>query len=130
VETWVLVKYSTFWLVLCLALTQNVSARDTKEIRFYKINKFEQSDRIRFTRKKARNPGCHNFLKKTRVFKAVQFGYDSCTLYSKKECAEGSAIDVTRKKESTPTTTLTQGYGWLTESDDKRGAKLRSWACQ
>ena len=125
-----MVKYSIISSLLCLALAQNVVAKERKEIRFYKMNNLQQSDRIRFTRKKARNPGCHNFLKKTRVFKAVQFGYESCTLYSKKDCAEDSVIAVTRKKESTPISNLSQGYGWLTESEDKRGAKLRSWTCQ
>jgi hypothetical protein len=125
-----LVKNTIISLLLCLALAQNAVAKERKEIRFYKINKLEQNDRINFTLKKARNPGCHNFLKKTRVFKAVQFGYESCTLYSKKDCAEDSVIEVTRKKESTPISNLTQGYGWLTQSEDTRGAKLRSWTCQ
>lgn len=106
------------------------TVKDRQHIRFYKINRHEQTDRIRFTGKKGQAAGCHNFLKKTRIFKVVQFGYESCQLYSKKDCAQGAEILVTRKKDSEPVNTLTQGFGWLPESEHKRGVKLRSWNCQ
>lgn len=118
-------------IIFCLNLpvfAQSDSQR--QQIRFYKINKHEQTARIRFTAKKARASGCHNFLKKTRVFKAIQFGFESCELYSKKDCPIGSEILVTREKNPEPTNLLTQGFGWLPESEHKRGAKLRSWSCQ
>ena len=117
--------------IVCLslpALAQNDSKR--QQIRFYKINKHEQTARIKFTAKKARAPGCHNFLKKTRVFKAIQFGFESCELFSKKDCPIGSEIRVTRDKNPEPTNKLTQGFGWLPDSEHARGAKLRSWSCQ
>ena len=116
--------------VSCGLFTASAAAAERQEIRFYKVNKNLQSDRIWFTKKKGRAPGCHNFLKKTRVYKAVQFGFESCTLYSKKACAAGSEIAVTRKKDPTPLTQFSQGFGWLPASEHKRGVKLRSWSCQ
>lgn len=116
-------------LSLCIVLPAH-SDETRQNIRFYKINKHEQTDRIRFTSKKGRTAGCQNFLKKTRVYKAIQFGFESCQLFSKKDCPAGTEIPVNRDKDPEPTVTLTQGYGWLPQSEHKRGVKLRSWSCQ
>ena len=116
--------------LITLLLSNVCLAADNQKIRFYKANNKGQTDLIWFTNKKAKKPGCHNFLLKTRVYKAVQFGYQSCVLYSKKNCPAGSEIAVTHKDVDIPTTSLSEGYGWLPESKHRRGAKLRSWSCE
>lgn len=130
VKIWFFLLSASILIGAQAPLAQAATGQERQYIRFYKINKHEQTDRIRFTGKKGRKAGCQNFLKKTRVFKAIQFGYESCQLFSAKGCASGSEISVTRDKDEIATTTLTQGFGWLPESEHKRGVKLRSWNCQ
>lgn len=115
-----------FGCSLPLSQAQN---RDHRDVRFYKVNKFLQADRIRFTKKKARQLGCHNFLKKSRVHRAVQFGYGACSLFSKKDCPLDSVIAVARKKDDVSTTVMAEGYGWFPQSEHPQGSKLRSWYC-
>lgn len=105
-------------------------ASGTQEIRFYKANRQLQTDLIWFTRKKGRLPGCHNFLKKTRVYIAKQIGFKHCTLYTKKGCEKGSELTAKRKKDDSLVTELSEGYSWLTTSEHKRGARIRSWVCE
>jgi len=104
-------------------------AEQRKDVRFYKVNKQEQPTRLFFTRKKGRQAGCHNFLKKARVHRVNQFGYQHCSLYTKKDCAPDSITTAIREKDSTPITQLTQGFSWFPESEHKRGKKLKSWSC-
>lgn len=101
-----------------------------QEIRFYKANRNLQTDRIWFTKKKGRSPGCHNFLKKTRVYKVVQFGFEECILFSQKSCAAGSEIAASHSDSEQPEVALSQGFAWLPESEHERGAKIRSWSCR
>ena len=121
-------------LLVCACVVDTASAGSNgasrQEIRFYKANRALQTDRIWFTKKKARVAGCHDFIKKTRVFKVVQFGYQQCTLYSKKSCQIGSEIPARQSEEVETHLQLTQGFAWLPESEHKRGAKLRSWSCE
>jgi hypothetical protein len=104
-------------------------ARNRQDIRFYKANKILQTDRIWFTKKRASKPGCHNFIRKARVYKAVQFAYAACYLYAKKNCESDSIIEVAKEKDETTTTVLLEGYGWLPQSDNKRGVRVKSWSC-
>ena len=116
---------------LCLVFLHNVEADERQEIRFYKINKDEITQRLRFTIKKSRRPGCHNFLRKARLHKATQFGYASCKVFNKKNCAEESVLQFYREKEpEEPVTELDQGYGWLPVGEHKRGEVVRSWYCE
>jgi len=85
---------------------------------------------LRFTRKKSRQSGCHNFLKRARLHKAVQFGFKNCRVFTQKNCAEESIMSFNRDKEPEPTTDLTQGYGWLPIGEHKRGERVRSWYCE
>jgi len=78
----------------CISQAQ-ASARQT--IRFYKVDRQIQADRIKFTKNKAAKPGCHNFRKKARVYKTVQIGYSGCSLYAKKGCDSESIIMVSEK---------------------------------
>lgn len=117
-------------LMTSLLNISSVRAAEQSEIRFYKINKDEITQRLRFTRKKSRQPGCHNFLKRARLHKAVQFGFKSCRVYVRKNCAEDSIMSFYRDKEPEPVTNLTQGYGWLPVGEHKRGERVRSWHCE
>ena len=134
-ETRLLVKYLTtisLSLVLLSVFHSNtLLAKDRKDIRFYKINKDEITQKIKFTNRKARKPGCHNFIKKVRLHRTVQFGYKACKVYAKKNCNEESLM--TFYKEKNPDFTfneLTQGYGWYPVGEHKRGAKVKYWSCE
>jgi len=108
----------------------NNPASRKQEIRFYKANRQLQTDLIWFTKKKGRLPGCHNFLKKTRVYIAKQIGFKSCVLYAKKNCMDESIVSVNRNKDETPRVELSEGYTWRPISEHKRGASVRSWSCK
>ena len=100
-----------------------------KSVRFYKVNKELQGDRIMLTPKKAASPGCQNFLKSVRVHRAVQTGYTACLLYAEKDCNDDSIINVASEKDPGRTYFLTEGVGWMPQSDEPRGVKLGSWNC-
>ena len=106
------------------------SAHSRQEIRFYEANKLLQTDRVSFTAKKARKPGCHNFILRTRVYQANQLGYKSCSLFSEKNCAQDSIVEVNRTKDQTAVTSLSQGFSWFPIDENERGAILRSWQCE
>ena len=141
---------------LCCISQAQASARQT--IRFYKVDRQVQADRIKFTKKKASKAGCHSFRKKARVYKTVQIGYSWCSVYAKKDCASGSIISVSKQdpaKEDKPTPRpedsedivgpdnaqselridenlteeMTEGIAWYPASEHKRGAKIGSWNC-
>ena len=122
---------TALWAIFLSSSIQLSQAQNRahQDVRFYKVNKFLQADRIRFTKKKAKSIGCHNFLKKSRVHRAVQFGYGACSLFSKKDCPLDSVIAVARKKDEVTTTVMAEGYGWFTQSEHPQGSKLRSWYC-
>lgn len=106
-----------------------VSAKERQDLRLYRVNKDGISDRFWFTRGKARNPGCHNIFKKSRLHRAVQYGYPVCYIFSKKNCPLESALTFTREDEDTPQLALSQGYSWFTVSEHKRGERVKSWHC-
>jgi len=113
-----------------IAAAEDSQASDRQEIRFYKIHKGGATQRIRFTAKKAKRPGCHNFLRRARLHRAVQFAYKTCRVYSKKNCSEDSLVFFDREKDSEPTSDLTQGYGWYPVGEHERGEIVRSWYCE
>jgi len=114
-------------LLLCLFST---TSQARQEIRFYEANRHLQTDRVSLHKKKGKTPGCHNFLIRTRVYQANQLGYESCSLYEQRDCAEDSIKQVTRTKDQTPVTELSQGFSWFPIDDNERGAILRSWKCE
>ncbi len=97
------------------------------EIRFYKANKQLQQDRVTLVSGDD-EPGCHNFLLKTRVYRAAQIGFKSCTLFAEKDCTTGSEVRVSWKREKDPVTQFTQGARWFPAG--ARGSEVRSWACE
>jgi len=146
-EAWILVKNNIKIIVLLLLIVASQSSNSSEQpdtldtqqatkqadkyqqIRFYKINKHQQMARVRFIGKKSKQAGCHNFITSPRVYKAVQIGYQSCHLYTKKNCGSDSIIKVRHKKSDIASNTLTEGYGWTPEGPDN-GLKIRSWSCQ
>lgn len=120
-------------LIVTCALNFSLGAqakdKERRDIRFYKANKILQTDRIRFTRKKANKLGCHNFVKKARVYKLVQFGYVACYIFSDKDCASDSVVAIAREKDEITSAVALEGYGWYPHSDNERGVKLKSWSC-
>ncbi len=105
--------------------------KERQDIRFYKINKDEITQKLRFTNRKARKPGCHNFIKRARLHRTVQFGYKVCRVYAKKNCKDESLMSFYREKEPEfKTTELSQGYGWYPVGEHKRGEKVKSWYCE
>ena len=125
-----LIHFATTCIILFAAIAVNASAQAREEIRFYKANKFLQTDRILFTAAKAKKPGCHNFLLRTRVYQANQIGYQSCSLYAEKDCAPESIKEVNRTKDEAPVTSLSQGFSWFPIDENERGTMLSSWSCE
>jgi hypothetical protein len=145
------IKSSLFSLVFAISLTTlsapilvNAQESARRDVRFYKVNGQIQPTRIRFTAKKAVLAGCHNFVKRTRIHRAVQIGYSSCRLYADKDCAALSIVAVSRETddlqaedleadeapiEKATSNTLSEGVGWYPVSEHRRGVKLRSWSC-
>ena len=74
------------------------------------------------------------------MHRAVHYGFQSCTLYAKKDCAEGSEVTAKVGNDDPEQTVLTEGQSWFLgheEKDEKyakyskeeRGKKVRSWSC-
>ncbi|MEM7358009.1 MAG: hypothetical protein AAF431_02810 [Pseudomonadota bacterium] len=98
-------------------------------IRFYKVNKQIQADRIMVTNEKASSAGCQNFLKKVRVHRTVQIGFLACTLYEKKNCDDRYIVTAETEKNPRRSSLLTEGRGWYPHSESDRGATVGSWNC-
>ena len=117
---------------LCSGLTFTVDAKAKKnrqDVRLYKVNKDGITQRLRFTKRKAKREGCQNLLLKSRVFKISQFGYKHCVVYSKKNCEEDSKMEFTHSKFDDLVIELEQGYGWQPVGEHKRGERMKSWMC-
>ena len=114
------------------------AATNASNIRFYKLNNKKQSDRLWVSTKKAKQTGCHNFRGSPRIHSIIQVGYQQCTIYSSKNCAEESLIKATHDDIDAFTEKLTEGHAWKTDINTEltsakanlRGVKLRSWNCQ
>ena len=101
-----------------------------QEMRLYKINKDGITQRLRFTTKKSRAAGCHNLMKRARLYHTMQFGFDQCRIYAGKDCAQDSLMQFKREKEDEQVTDLTQGYSWYPIGEHERGELVRSWQCE
>ena len=121
----------TVSIAIFLATTSAQSvASDRQGIRFYKINKDGITQALRFTAKKARKAGCHNFIRKARLHKVVHFEYKICRVYAEKSCLTESIMNFYREKEPAPVTDLSEGFGWHPVGDHERGEKAKSWFCE
>lgn len=111
------------------AKATNNAADERQDLRLYRVNKDNIATRFWFTRGKARKAGCHNIRKKSRLHRAVQFGYPVCRIYTKKNCAAESIVSFTRDDLEGSSTELTQGYSWFSVSEHARGERIKSWYC-
>jgi len=133
-----LVKPTLFKLIaafttatLLAFLATSATAKDRHRISFYKINKDGITQGLRFTARKARKPGCHNFIRKARLHQVVQYRYKVCHVYAKKSCNAESIMSFHLEKEpENPTTDLSEGYAWYPVGEHERGEKAKSWYCE
>ena len=119
-------------LLSCLtgifALTTLPASAIDPDIRFYKANKRLQQDRI-LDFGQGDEPGCHDFLKSTRVHRIANVGYEYCVLYSERDCPDGAEIPARWKEDAETKTQLTQGARWFPVREDIRGTHVSSWKC-
>lgn len=131
---------ASFCALLLMSTVPSV-AQGKSELRLYKMSKYGQSQRIRFTGKKSKLAGCQNLLLRARVHRAVQYGFESCTLYTSKDCLAGSEVAVKRTEQEPDNYELEEGFSWFLGAPpkddaypkytkDERGQKLKSWQCQ
>jgi len=113
--------------------SSSVDAPRLQTIRFYRANKHQQKIRLNISKSKTDQLGCHNFKRSRRIATIVQIGYQTCSIYTKKDCDIESTIRANHSDQGAFSQLLTQGYGWLPKPQsekDQRGVKLRSWSCQ
>jgi len=124
-----LITLSSLTILGCASQPSVASEEKRQYIRIYKLNSKDQSVRIQMLDKTANASGCHNFLTKPKVSRITQIGFESCTLYSAKDCPAEAAIEG-QWKEKDKMTKLTQGGKWLFTYDDPKGVKAKSWSCK
>lgn len=130
-------KYSVTSLIALFSLSMlgcasqpSVADEEKRQyVRIYKLNSKDQSVRIQMRDKTTKTSGCHNFITKPKVSRIIQIGFESCSLYSAKNCPVDAAIEG-QWKEKDKATKLTQGGQWLFTYDDPKGIKAKSWSCQ
>lgn len=116
------------FLLCCLAIAAlmvSVQA-GAANLRLYTANKSMQQRKISMIRD-TDEAGCHNMIKRRRVYRAAQIGFASCTLYSEKDCEQGTEIEVQWKNKEQPVTEFSRGAMWFLPG--KRGEKMASWKC-
>jgi len=96
------------------------------ELRLYTANKLLQQRRVSMVRN-TDEPGCHNLISKRRIYRVAQIGFETCTLYAKKDCEAGTEIGVSWKNKKDPVNEFTQGARWFLPGE--RGDKMASWMC-
>lgn len=100
-----------------------------QNVRFYKANKQLQAAKIMLSSDKAASSGCNNFLKKVRVFKALQIGFQSCSIYREADCEVPSIIPFNSEKRAHKSYLLTEGVAWFASGENERGEDAKSWHC-
>lgn len=125
-------RFFSVCAMVCLLLHSSFAsaASDRQDIRFYRVNKDMISERFWFTRGKAKQAGCHNTLKRTRLYRVVQFDYQVCRVFSQSDCQPDSIVSFKREKKNETVTDLSEGYSWFPISDHQRGMKIKSWFCE
>ena len=89
-----LTVWAALFAVVCATLPIADAAQRRASITFYHINKLGQQYEVRIVRN-TDEPGCHNFLKKTSVFRVGQVGFEYCEVFSDKACQADSAVTAT-----------------------------------
>ena len=107
----------------------SATADSRKIIRFYKLNKQDQQNRLLMHESRLKKTGCHNFATSPKVYRLTQIGFEYCYLYTKKNCQSGSEITGVWK-EKKQDKKFTQGGAWFFNQSNPRGEKAKSWFCQ
>jgi hypothetical protein len=113
-----------------LAFTAILIAGDmalAADLRLYTANKLLQQRRVSMVRN-TDELGCHNLITRRRLYRVAQIGFETCTLYSKKDCEAETEISVSWKNKKEPVIAFTQGARWFLPGE--RGAKTASWKCE
>ena len=102
--------------------------KTNKIIRFYKLNKKEQQNRLLIRESHLRKTGCHNFTTTPTIYRLTQIGFEYCAIYVKKDCPAGTEVMGSwgNKKRDTK---LTQGGTWFFNQTFPHGEKVKSWYC-
>ncbi len=121
--------YKRLFAVVCLGTLGLTSLNlvGAADFRMYTANKLMQQREVTFVLN-TDEPGCHNLIKKRRIYRVAQIGFESCTVYSEKNCEEGTEIPVSWKNKKDPITSFTRGARWFLPGE--RGSKMRSWKCE
>ena len=112
--------------LVILAFT-SLNLASAADFRMYTANKLMQQREVTFVLN-TDEPGCHNLIKKRRIYRVAQIGFEACSVYSKKDCEEGTEIPVSWKNKKDPVTSFTRGARWFLPGE--RGSKMRSWKCE
>ncbi len=129
-HAWCIAAISMFALLSNITFAQDdTPISSNQNVRFYKVNKAMQGNRIMVTKKNTSQVGCHNFIKQVRVHRAVQTGFIACSLYQSKDCPLATAVPVANEKDPRKTYLLTEGLGWLPQSEEELGVNIKSWKC-
>ena len=104
-----------------------------KTIRFYRSNKHDQRIRLNIKKINTDSTGCHNFKRSRRVATVVQINFNSCSVFTEKNCQPESILRANHKDQDAFAEKLTQGHAWQLKRDhtkSNKGIKIRSWSCQ
>lgn len=120
--------YKKLFASACLTVLALTSLNlDAADFRMYTANKLMQQREVTFVLN-TDEPGCHNLIKKRRIYRVAQIGFEACSVYSEKDCEEGTEIPVSWKNKKDPVTSFTRGARWFLPGE--RGSKMRSWKCE
>lgn len=102
--------------------------KTNKIIRFYKLNKQKQQNRLLIRESRLSKTGCHNFATTPTIYRLTQIGFEYCVIYAKKDCPAGTEI-MGSWKDKKRDIKLTQGGTWFFNQHSPRGEKAKSWYC-
>lgn len=111
--------------------SQHIYAGDDelKIVRFYKLNKKGQQNRLFIRESRLKKPGCHNFSTSPKIYRLTQIGYEYCIVFAKKNCSAGTEITGGWKGDKIDSK-LSEGGEWLFTHHNKKGVKAKSWSCK
>ena len=116
--------FTAIWTITAVLIAGDMAL--AADLRLYTANKLLQQRRVSMVRN-TDEPGCHNLITRRRLYRVAQIGFETCTLYSKKDCEAGTEIAVSWKNKKGPVSEFTQGARWFLPGE--RGAKMASWKC-
>lgn len=121
-----MLSYRTF-ILSCLVAASVAETSPAADFRLYYANKLLQQRQVAMVRN-TDEPGCHNLIKKRRIYRVAQIGFETCTVYAEKNCEAGTEIEVSWKNKKAPSVSITPGARWYLPGE--RGTKMGSWNCE